>query len=144
MLPGIEYWRLHGEAVALTTYLGLHVTSLASVSTISVASEVKRRLFAVLFNIDKVMATFTGRPPLLTRRYCSTPLPLDISDEVLLSNAPEHLDKSRHVDEHGWNRDGKIHSTTILRARTILAFIRDAILELAIGDIHKVRHDTLK
>lgn len=101
----------------------------------------RRRLFAAIFVHDKVTATFTGRPPFLSRRFSSTPLPLDISDEMLLtsSDMPGGFD-SLHVDEHGWNTDRKIYSTTSLRARALMAFVRDEILEIALhGGDHSGR-----
>ena len=90
-------------------------------------------MFAAIFNIDKVVATFTGRLPLLSRNYCSTPLPLDIDDEPFLSSTVPLADTIQDLDDRGWGRNGKIYATTILRARTTLAFIRDAILEIALG-----------
>lgn len=127
-------WRLHGECVALTTFMGLHAAPATVEDEWSVSVQVKRRIFAAIFNIDKVVATFAGRPPLISRRFSSTPLPLDVSDELLLSpDSSGHIQR-QHLDENGWNIDGKIYSTTMLRARTMLSFIRDAILEVALQE----------
>lgn len=130
----MENWRLHGELAALTTFMGLHTAAAASEKEWSVTVQIKRRLFAAVFNIDKVIATFAGRPPLISRRFASMPLPLDLSDEVLLTPDPTGSIQRQHLDENGWSTDGVIHSTTMLRARTILSFIRDAILEIALQD----------
>lgn len=88
----------------------------------------------MIFNIDKVLATFAGRPPLLSYRFASTPLPLDMSDEELLGYRPSDPDAAgdRTVDENGWSTSGKIYSTTILRARTMMAVVRDSILDICL------------
>ncbi|XWW96294.1 hypothetical protein V2A60_004267 [Cordyceps javanica] len=52
-------------------------------------------------------------------------MPLDISDEVLLGVVPWRDDL---VDEQGWNTLGKIYSSTLIRARAHMGFIRDSIL----------------
>jgi hypothetical protein len=88
----------------------------------------KRRVYAAVFNIDKVLATFTGRPPLLNRLHSSTKIPLDLGDETIL--AARIQESPAKLDANGWNHDGQIHSTTILRARTMFAKIRDEILEI--------------
>lgn len=115
----------------MTTALGLHRDN--STSTISIASEMRRRVYAAVFNIDKVFATFMGRPPFLSSRYSSTPLPLDLSDEDLLAGEPTLAVAVAKVDERGWSMNGEIYSTTILRARTLFSFVRDEILAIALG-----------
>ena len=72
---------------------------------------------------------------MLSRRYSSTPLPLDLSDEALLSGQPIPPNAAALLDADGWNTTGQIYSTTILRARTMFAFIRDEILEIALGSM---------
>ncbi|KAM5357821.1 hypothetical protein ACJZ2D_015882 [Fusarium nematophilum] len=116
------------------TFLGLHVGSDKADYVPSLCSENKRRLSSRIFTIDKVMVSFTGRPPLLGRRYFSTPLPLDIRDEDLLGDK-ETLDRAvRDLDEYGWNRNGELHSATLTRARVQIAIIRDELLEIALGN----------
>ncbi|CAM1502487.1 Fc.00g044710.m01.CDS01 [Cosmosporella sp. VM-42] len=65
-----------------------------------------------------------------------------------LHNIPPKLSSQvsislERLDEKGWGCDGKIHATTILRARTTLAFIRDAILEIALGPSPDCNKDAL-
>jgi hypothetical protein len=92
-------------------------------------------MFCQIFNVDKVVASFTGRPPLLSRRYASTPLPLDLSDEVLLCGPERIKEAVAGLDEGGWNQDGCLYSTTILRGRYLLSSIRDEIFEIALGHL---------
>ncbi|KAL7944055.1 fungal-specific transcription factor domain-containing protein [Trichoderma barbatum] len=129
---GMQYWRTHGDLMALTTYLGLHVSPNANPKDFSVTTQVKRQLFSAIFTHDKAAATFTGRPAFLSRRFSSTPLPLDMSEELLLSSPPPADYRDCRVDENGWSTDGKIYLTTTLRARAMLSYVRDEILEIAL------------
>ncbi|KAL6855627.1 fungal-specific transcription factor domain-containing protein [Trichoderma novae-zelandiae] len=129
---GMQYWRTHGDLMAMTTYLGLHVSPNADPMDCAITTQAKRQLFAAIFTHDKVTATFTGRPAFLSRRFSSTPLPLDMSDDMLLSRHPPAGYGDYRVDENGWSTDGKIYVTTTLRARAMLAYVRDEILEIAL------------
>jgi hypothetical protein len=115
--------------------LGLHRAKVYPSDEVpSIAAEARKRVFAAVFRMDKGVATFTGRPPLFSRRY-TTPqsLPLDVSDEALLAGGEILASAIASLDENGFNTDGKIYSPTILRARTLLALVRDEILEIALG-----------
>lgn len=92
--------------------------------------ELKRRIYASIYNFDKVISTFTGRPPLLSRQYSTTQLPLEISDEDVLSDRIS--DAVIKLDSNGWDRseERELYPTTVLRARTMLARNREALLEV--------------
>ena len=117
----------------MTTALGMHRDADQNPRKITISSEMRRRTYAAVFNIDKVIATFTGRPPMLNHRYSSTPLPLDLSDEQLLSDRSTLSSHLERLDANGWNTDGQIYSTTILRARTSFSIIRGEVLDIALG-----------
>ncbi|KAK1656023.1 fungal-specific transcription factor domain-containing protein [Colletotrichum phormii] len=129
-------WQLHAETVALSTFLGFHDEVAAAPGVgykPTVCSEIKRKLFCYIFYVDKVLASFAGRPPLISRRYARTPPPLDLKDDHLLS---DEATLARHVaalDENGWNTEGGLYSATIVRSRVMLAHIRDEIFEIALG-----------
>lgn len=128
------FWKLHGQQVALATYLGMHTIQQGTSYVPTVASEARRRLVSQIFVIDKVVASFNGRPPLLSRKYMLTPPPLDLSDEVLLSDQETIAKAVEALDENGWNRDGKCYATTIVRARRMLAIVKDEVMEVSLGD----------
>lgn len=125
--------RCHGRLVALTTSLGLHRLPDPVDGTLSVSIEARKRIYTSVYNIDKVIATFTGRPPLLCARYASTTLPADISDETLLGDNHDLERALASIDERGYNLAGNIYSTTILRARNTFAQIREEILEAVLS-----------
>ncbi|KAH8678462.1 hypothetical protein BX600DRAFT_452094 [Xylariales sp. PMI_506] len=123
------------DTVALLTFLGVHVQKQDDwvAYTPTLASEYKRRLFAQIFNNDKLGVMYTGRPPMLSRRYCSVPLPLDIQDEDFIGDAETLSRAAASLDEHGWNTQGAIYPSTIIRARAMIAYIRDEIFDIALS-----------
>jgi hypothetical protein len=95
--------------------------------------------------MDKGAATYTGMPPLLNWRYISTPLPLDISDDDLFADQDVIAQAAREkLDANGWDAKGNLHPVTFIRARTILAYIRDEIIELALRRNHTVLPERIK
>lgn len=95
--------------------------------------QLRRGCFAAAFYIDKCVATFVGRPPLINYRYCTLTPPLDLSDDVLISGG-EALDNAvAQLDAAGWDRQGRRHRTSLIRIRFLLAIYREEILELALG-----------
>lgn len=112
--------------------MGLHASTNTSHNDRSISAQMQRRLFFAIFSHDKTVATFTGRPPFLSRRFVSTPLPLDISDEELLDGSKTEDLQTLKVDLNGWNTKGKVYGVTFTRSRAMLAFIRDEILEIAL------------
>ena len=128
----LKIWRSHADCVAVVTFLGMHNDVEPK---ITLCSEVRRRIYARTFHSDKLLCAFVGRPPLLSRRFSSTPLPLDIADDVLVAGGAELSEAIASLNENGWHKDGKFHPCTTMRARTTLAVIRDAILELALGAV---------
>lgn len=115
------------------TFLGLHDEVESTSYTPSFRSENKRRILAHAFILDKILVAFTGRPPLLSRRYCSTPLPLDLSEEDLLAGGGTLAVAVETLDEKGWNTQGTVTSATLHRARVVVAFLKDEILEIALN-----------
>ncbi|RYO96268.1 hypothetical protein DL766_002326 [Monosporascus sp. MC13-8B] len=133
-------WRCDAEAISLLTYLGFHDSrptdpEIPYVPTLS--SGIKRRLFTYVLTTHISTVSFTGRPPLLCRRYTSTPLPLDIKDEDLFSDEATLAKTVDYVDENGWNTRGQLYSSTFIRARALIASIREEIFEVALGQNHR-------
>ncbi|RYP55434.1 hypothetical protein DL769_010176 [Monosporascus sp. CRB-8-3] len=133
-------WRCNGEVLSLLTYLGFHDSrptdpEIPYVPTLS--SEIKRRLFTYVLTTHMSTVSFTGRPPLLCRRYTTTPLPLDIKDEDLFSDEATLAKAVDYVDEKGWNTRGQLYSSTYIRARALIASIREEIFEVALGHNHR-------
>jgi len=128
----MSVWRLHHDLAAIVTALGLHCYQ--GTPSITVHSEMTKRLAASCFWGDKETAMFTGRPPALSGRYHSCPLPLDISDGALIAGGDALQAEIDSLDEHGWNTKSMMHNATVSRMMALAAEIQDEILELFIGN----------
>lgn len=117
----------------MMTYLGLHALEHEAPYKPSLCSENKRRLAAQIFASDKVGMAFTGRPPLISRQYCSTALPLDIRDEDLTGGVANIARAAESLNGQGWNTKGELYPATFIRARSMIAFVRDELLEVSLS-----------
>lgn len=140
----LSCWNSHGMTVSMLTFLGMHVQQPVTPYKPSLCSENKRRLFAQVFNSDKFTVSFTGRPPLITRRYCTTPLPLDIRDEDLTADESTLMSAVNSLDERGWNTKGELYPATLVRARYMIAIILDELVEIALDHTMTVTLDQLQ
>lgn len=117
----------------MMTFLGLHTAQSQSPNLLPedcVSVQAKRKLFCAVFRTDMMLSTLTGRPPLLSSRLCSIPLPLDIDNISLMnSNIKNHHGQ---LDKDGWNIEEKNYSTAFLRATYIILKIRSEILEMVL------------
>lgn len=132
-------WRQIGDLVSMSTALGLHRQP-DNDGPVTFLSECKRRLFTIIFNVDKSSAHLTGRPPALSYRYTRFRFPLDIDDNVF-AQGPEALkNAAEKLDANGWNQEGRMTNATYIRAHGYLTIITDEILELSLtGNISDTR-----
>ena len=99
----------------------------------TLVSEFRRSLYSWVYSMDMSVVFFTGRPPLLSSAYSSTPLPLDLNHEDLLSGG-DALDAAvRRLDEDGWRVTSEVRPATVGRARASIALIKEKILRIALG-----------
>ncbi|KAM6506114.1 hypothetical protein FSOLCH5_014298 [Fusarium solani] len=117
----------------MMTYLGGHAQKDGPNYKPSLCSEYKRHLFAQVFSVDRHGVAFTGRPPLLHRQYCTTPLPLDLSEEELVADEATFTNAVAALDANGWNTHGGIYVSTFCRARVMIIYVLDEIMELALS-----------
>ena len=120
----------------MLTFSGFHDNRSGNLSMPSSGStaaiEARRRIGCQIFVVDKFLATFFGRPPLLTRRFCSIQLPLDLDDATLLSDGETFQRHIQRLETNGWNVDGQVRSSSLLRVRMMMALVRDEILEVVL------------
>lgn len=83
-----------------------------------------------MFVFDKIGVMLTGHPPLLSHRYYTAPLPLDLRDEDLIADADTLNRAINSLDDRGWNTDGGLYPATVARARCMMAIIRDELIEV--------------
>ncbi|KAI1331561.1 hypothetical protein F5Y16DRAFT_408161 [Xylariaceae sp. FL0255] len=130
-----QSWIFMSEAVALITYLGYHVLPDTPDYRPTFTSEIKRKLYYSIYIIHMSLVSLTGRPPLMSKRFHTTPIPLDLPnmslfsrDENALVEAPDHYDPVT-----GWDKYGRKLASMPMRCRAKIALLREDILDLALG-----------
>ncbi|KAF5000456.1 hypothetical protein FGRMN_1787 [Fusarium graminum] len=138
-------WMSHSETVAMMTYLGVHILKNDGNSyKPTLNSEYKRRLFCRVYNMDKAVSAFTGRPPLLSPRFVSTPPPLDLSDVDLAAGGTKLERAVAKLDTLGWNTGGEIYASSLCRACFLTSQILHEIIEIAFGSGSNATLETLR
>ena len=130
--PDYGAWTRLGETCDLLILMGLHQEKKMSASTSFFVCQLRIRMFEELYGHDKAMATFLGRPPRLSHRYCVLQLPLDLTDEEMMLEGPE-LQTAIQKLENGWNTSKQFHRVTWRRVWARHARVREDILEIALG-----------
>ena len=126
-------WCLMGDLSSAIFALGFHKGFQDGDSGPAYLVELRRRVVAMAHEQDKGLATFVGRPPRLSRRYCVVDLPLDLSDDIMMGPI-EHLEAAKaKLDENGWSGDTMLHPASRHRAMYLLSMIREEVLELSFG-----------
>ena len=128
----------------MMTFMGLHALEKEIPYTPTLCSENSRRVVAQIFNTDKWCVAFSGRPPLIHRRFCTTPLPLDLSDEDLVADEATLRKVVSELDDQGWNTKGHIYPATLIRARRLLAGTLEEVMEIALSCAVCVTLDELR
>ena len=96
--------------------------------------ESRRRIYSAVYRSDKTLATFFGRPPMMSRRYSNRQVPLDLDDKVLATSDSDVLnDTLSRLDSEGWNTDGKIWASSWIRLRRRPAMPKERILEQSLA-----------
>lgn len=135
IVTGYQAWRRLSDLAATVYASGLHqVDGPADENCPFFLKQLRRNCFAAAFHVDKCVATFVGRPPLINYRYCSLALPYDVDDDVLFSEGDVEQEVLSRVDVNGWDKDCVPRRPGVLRVRLQLSICREEILELALGD----------
>ncbi|KAK4561393.1 hypothetical protein LTR86_004710 [Recurvomyces mirabilis] len=126
-------WQRTGEVCDAVVAMGLHQGNPVDAETPFFLSQLRKKIFVSVYGRDKVIATFLGRPPRLSHRYCKMEIPLDLSDNELFSTAPELELAVSKLDANGWNTSGELSRTTWQRVWFQHCQVREDILEIALG-----------
>lgn len=113
--------------------MGLHQGNQVDDETPFFLAEWRKKIFMSAYGHDKSIATFLGRPPRLSYRYCKMEQPLDLSDDQLFLEGPELDAALSTLDANGWNTTGNLNRTTWKRVWFQHCRIREDILEIALG-----------
>ncbi|KAJ6043032.1 hypothetical protein N7460_004387 [Penicillium canescens] len=125
-------WRKLGELSTTVFALGLHQDS--SANTPFFLAEMRKRTMVAAYTVDKVLATFLGRPPLISWRYCDIQMPLDLSVEEIFADPPFRDAAIRKLDKHtGWNQEASLMKGAWPRVAFVTSVLREKVLELSLS-----------
>ncbi|KAK5720374.1 hypothetical protein LTR17_015091 [Elasticomyces elasticus] len=126
-------WQRTGEVCDAIVAMGLHQGNKVNAETPFFLAELRKKIFISAYGRDKQVATFLGRPPRLSYRYCKMEAPLDLSDDQLWMQGPDLDVVLSQLDSNGWNTSGNLCRTTWLRVWFQHCRMREDILEVALG-----------
>lgn len=127
-------YRASGETNNAVLTMGLHQGVKASDNIPFFLAQLRKRAFMEAYSVEVSMATFLGRPPRLSHRYCKIDPPLDLTDHQLILEGPELDAALAGLDKNGYNLAGRLNRITCMRTYLGLAPRREDILDLALGD----------
>ncbi|KAJ5779910.1 hypothetical protein N7457_005070, partial [Penicillium paradoxum] len=139
ILLGIVYgesdfrpWRKLGDLSTTVFALGLHQDS--STKAPFFLSEMRKRTMVAAYTVDKGLATFLGRPPLISWRYCDIQMPLDLSvDEIFADLVIRDTAIARLDGKSGWNQESSLKKGAWPRLALISSVLREKVLELSLS-----------
>ncbi|KAJ5187961.1 Transcription factor [Penicillium cf. griseofulvum] len=125
-------WRKLGDLSTTVFALGLHQDS--STKAPFFLSEMRKRTMVAAYSTDKVLATFLGRPPLISWRYCDIQMPLDLSvEEIFADSVVRNAAIARLDEKSGWNLESSLVKGTWPRIALITSVLREKVLELSLS-----------
>jgi hypothetical protein len=123
----------HGSLVYSVTTPSRHQEPDTAAEQAFIVSEFRNRQFIAVFCYDKTLSAMTGRPPLLGHRYSTCLLPLDLSDDQLMTEEPELGQIKNRLDTYGWNTLREVYASTEARAFLLINLVREDILETSLS-----------
>ncbi|KAJ5158838.1 Peptidase M19 renal dipeptidase [Penicillium coprophilum] len=132
-LAGLKTWRRLNDAACALLAAGLHESIQEACDIPFFLLEVRKRIFSRLYSIDISLATFLGRPPRMSKNFCRINLPLDIDENCYSLSDSALSAELEKLDHAGWNSEGHIRLSAVMRWSTVTAMIREETLELLLG-----------
>jgi chromatin structure-remodeling complex subunit RSC3/30 len=123
-------WRRLGDMAATFFAFGLHQEP---VNLPFFLSEMRRRTMTAAYVIDKSLATFPGRPPLICWRYCDIQMPSDLSWDEIHAEPAVREAAIANLTSDGWNEEGYIQKGALGRVSFLTSICREKALELSLG-----------
>lgn len=121
-------------SASTNTIEGLHANIQADDRTPFFLSELRKRTFIQTYGCECSVASFLGRPPRLSYRYCNINLPLDLDDDQVVMEGAQLQEALASLDINGWNKKNRVLRTTWMRCWLGFAPRREDIIDLALGN----------
>ncbi|ETS79718.1 hypothetical protein PFICI_09571 [Pestalotiopsis fici W106-1] len=127
-----DSYRQTGEIVSTVVFLKWHQKIEANESVPHFLVEMRKRARASAYCAEIGNATFLGRPPRASYHYWDLDAPSDLTDSQLMQSNEEIESLLAQMDEHGYNRTGRLHRGTWYRVWLGFAQRREDVLDLAL------------
>jgi hypothetical protein len=128
---GETLWEQLGDLSTRIFALGAHRESKKPADLPLFLAQMRKRLFASSYQIDKSIATLLGRPPRLSSRHSDCGLPLCISDDLFNASNEVLKQAMENVDEQGWSTQPTFQPTAWIRLRCSNSIFREEILDMS-------------
>ncbi|KAL1875468.1 hypothetical protein Daus18300_003207 [Diaporthe australafricana] len=126
-------YRATGEAHSAVIAMGLHQGIKADEKVPFFLAEMRKRAFICAYYQEISVASFLGRPPRLSYRYCTLDPPLDLTEKQLIQTGPELEVTLASLDNNGYNTAGNLQHAGWTRSYANCAMRREDVIDLAIG-----------
>ena len=128
-------WRKLGDLSTAVFARGLHASREAADEPFWL-KEIRRRGLGYAYAMDKMLSTFVGRPPRVSKRYCNIEIPLDLEYDELALEGDELASVCSKLDAGGWyprDDSARERASAFIRPYVLGASIREDTLELCLG-----------
>ncbi|KAI0376350.1 hypothetical protein F5Y04DRAFT_212534 [Hypomontagnella monticulosa] len=126
-------YTLSGEIISSVVAMGFHQEIKMNGRVPFFLEEIRKRFFAQTYCGEIGIATFLGRPPRLSHRYCNFDPPLDLSVSQIVLEGDALAMALAGLDDKGFNTAGRVHRVTWMKTWLRFAPEREDILDLALG-----------
>lgn len=128
-------WSKLGDIATAVFARGLHEDSDKIIEPFWLM-EVRRRALSQAYAMDKMLSTFVGRPPRISKRYCNIHIPLDLELVDLTLDDQALKERCLALDPAGWRLRNSSHTDKLsasVRMFTLGALLREETLELCLS-----------
>lgn len=125
-------WRRMGDCISALYAEGIHCEE-NSVEPFFLR-EARRRIYSSVYRSDKTLATFYGRPPMMSNRYSDRKQPLDIDDDILATPNADLLKATlSRLNSEGWDTEGNIWAVSWIKLRGHISEFKEGFLEQSLA-----------
>jgi hypothetical protein len=125
-------WRRMGDCITSLYAEGIHCEENSDEPFF--LREARRRYYSSVYRSDKTLATFYGRPPLMSSRYSDRKQPLDLDEEIITTADSKLLSEAlSRLDSNGWDTNGDIWAVSWIKVRGHISQFKEKFLEQSLA-----------
>ncbi|KAI1174399.1 hypothetical protein F4777DRAFT_553955 [Nemania sp. FL0916] len=123
-----------GEVINAVVAMGLHINVKQGKPRIPFFLEqIRTRIVSIAYSTEVSLASYLGRPPRLSYKYCNLSPPMDISDIHLIASGDEIAQIIASLDKDGFGPTRQVSRASWMKTWLGFAPIREDVLDLALG-----------